>query len=150
MMAISDASFAADDDRRSTSGLIILINGNCILWLSRKQHSVTKSATEAELMSLSLADSELRALINILNELELPFSAKVQCDNTGAKSIAEKSLTKGCRHVEIAYRSIVESIEKGLYVLEYVPGTEILADIMTKSLTAAKHHVLADQIMNCK
>lgn len=57
----SDAAFADEPDtRRSSQGYIFKLYGMPIDWKATVQQSVTKSTTEAELLSLSLAGSEMR------------------------------------------------------------------------------------------
>ena len=59
--AYSDADWAGDlDDRKSTTGYIILINGNIINWNSKKQATVALSTAEAEYMAISATVQELK------------------------------------------------------------------------------------------
>lgn len=45
----SDSDFATDlDDRKSITGMVQMINGTAITFGSSKQHSVSKSTSEAE------------------------------------------------------------------------------------------------------
>lgn len=49
MIAYSDADWAGDlSDRKSTNGLILLINGTPVVWKSRKQVGVALSSCESE------------------------------------------------------------------------------------------------------
>lgn len=111
--------------------------------------NIAKSATEAKYLALSLAESELRSMFNILDKLFVKYKAVVQCNNMGTKIIAEHSFTKGCCHIDIAYCSLEDSVAKGIYQIEYIPGTKILADLMTKSLPSVRHHKLFNDVMNC-
>ena len=54
-----DADWASDiDDRKSVSGNLFVYGGAAISWLSKKQHIVALSTTEAEYASSSLATQE--------------------------------------------------------------------------------------------
>lgn len=73
-----DADWAGDVvDRKSTSGFVVRVFGNAILWRSHKQNSVTKSSTFAEYIALSEAVTEVnhvRVLLEIFNiELKEPI-----------------------------------------------------------------------------
>uniref|UniRef100_A0A2N9GHA6 Reverse transcriptase Ty1/copia-type domain-containing protein n=1 Tax=Fagus sylvatica TaxID=28930 RepID=A0A2N9GHA6_FAGSY len=55
LTAFTDADWAGDaSDRRSTSGIVVFLGNNPITWLSKKQHTVSRSSTEAEYRSLPL------------------------------------------------------------------------------------------------
>ncbi|MCP5832349.1 Ty1/Copia family ribonuclease HI, partial [Klebsiella pneumoniae] len=65
-----DANWAGDvDDRRSTSGVVVLLYGAPIIWVSKKQSTVALSAAEAEYMSMSTALQELKWLRSLLSEV---------------------------------------------------------------------------------
>ena len=54
VVVYSDASWANDlTDRKSTSGLIVKLFGNAVMWASRKQKAISKSTTEAEYYAVS-------------------------------------------------------------------------------------------------
>jgi hypothetical protein len=56
----SDASFADDvETRRSSQGYVFQLFGMTVDWKSTLQRTITKSITEAELLALSLARSEM-------------------------------------------------------------------------------------------
>jgi len=56
LLAYSDADLGGNhDDRTSTSTYIIFFGGNPISWLSRKQHIVARSSTEAEYRAVATA-----------------------------------------------------------------------------------------------
>lgn len=49
VQAFADAGWASDpDERHSTSSLCVFFGGNLITWGSKKQHTVSRSSTEAE------------------------------------------------------------------------------------------------------
>lgn len=51
-----DADYAKDlDDMKSRTGLVILINGGSLLWVSRKQQCTSTSTTESEYIVASTA-----------------------------------------------------------------------------------------------
>lgn len=61
-----DADWADRLDRKSTSGYLIRLYGNVIVWKSRKQKCVTKSSTYAEYVALLEAVSELTFIKEVM------------------------------------------------------------------------------------
>ncbi|CAN6697291.1 unnamed protein product [Malus baccata var. baccata] len=60
LAAYSDADWAGDpNDRRSTTGMVVFLGSNPISWMSKKQHTVSRSSTEAEYRALSTTAAEL-------------------------------------------------------------------------------------------
>ncbi|XP_024178770.1 uncharacterized mitochondrial protein AtMg00810-like [Rosa chinensis] len=60
LQAYCDADWAGDpNDRKSTTGFVILLNGSPISWCSKKQTTVSRSSTEAEYRSMADTISEL-------------------------------------------------------------------------------------------
>ena len=58
--AFSDADWAGQlDDRKSTSGMVLMFNGTAITWWSWVIHLVAYSSQDAEFMALSDASREV-------------------------------------------------------------------------------------------
>jgi len=71
----SDADYGNDrDDRKSISGVLILLNKAPVVWRSIKQTKVASSTAVAEFVAAALAAKECIWLRNILFELGLPQS----------------------------------------------------------------------------
>lgn len=148
----SDADWASDiDDRHSYSGMIIILNGNPIIWKSNKQKSISTSTMEAEYVALEVAVKEAIWLSMMFDELAKKTSFDVpsnpyliRCDNKSAidftRNKIERSRTK---HIDIAYHITREMHEKGLIELKYIPSGDNVADILTKPLphTVINKHV---------
>jgi len=80
-----DADFAGcQDTRRSTSGYIVLFNNCCVSWLSKKQASVAKSTTDAELVAMSYSTRHIQGLLKGLADLRLHVPIGMHADNTSA------------------------------------------------------------------
>lgn len=69
--AFVDASFAYDYDRKSTSGYLLKLNNNVILWSSKKQSVVALSSTESEYIALSLCARECLFCKNLLSDIKV-------------------------------------------------------------------------------
>ncbi|XP_060721085.1 uncharacterized protein LOC132842422 [Tachysurus vachellii] len=55
LIGFSDADWAGDQDRRSTTGNVFLLSGGAVSWLSKKQLTVALLTAEAEYCMLHLA-----------------------------------------------------------------------------------------------
>jgi hypothetical protein len=54
-----DADFGADEDtRRSTSGMVVTLNGRAVMWMSKLQSIVATSTAEAEFISAATGVKE--------------------------------------------------------------------------------------------
>ncbi|KYM95559.1 Copia protein [Cyphomyrmex costatus] len=140
-----DADWAGDKvDRKSTTGYLIRIFGNVIFWKSKKQSSVTKSSTAAEYVALSDAVSEIRVILNLLEDLNIKLSkpVKIYEDNSGAIVIAKfGNLTKNSKYIEVHYHFVNEFYEKKIIELVKVESENNIADILTKALGKNKFEV---------
>jgi hypothetical protein len=89
----SDAAFADDPERKSSQGYLFSLYGLPIDWKATVQRSVTKSTTEAELLALSLAGSELiwwKRLFKKVN-FDLGIRPTLFCNNQQTVGIINKA-----------------------------------------------------------
>ena len=136
--AYVDADWAGDKvDRKSTTGYVIRIFGNAIYWKSRKQGSVTKSSTAAEYVALSDVVSQVRVILNLLEDfcLKIEKPVKIYEDNSGAVAIAKfGNLTKNSKYIEIHYHFVNECYERKIINIVKIESENNIADILTKAL----------------
>lgn len=134
----ADADWAADSiDRKSTGGILIRVFGNPVIWICRKQNSVTRASTYAEYIALADAVTELFPVVGVLKNLKVCISGPVPVyeDNSSALILANKGkFTKRGKHIEVAYKFVADYVSKGLIVVHKVDSKSQLADILTKSL----------------
>ena len=98
LTAFTDANWVGDPcDRRSTSGIIVFLSNNLITWLAKKQHTVSRSSTEAEYRSLAIGATELAWIRQVLCDLGLylPSAPLIWCDNTSALAVASNPIFHG-------------------------------------------------------
>ena len=138
----SDASFANNYDCTSVSGYAFLLAGGAITWGSKKQNIVSLSTTEAEYVCLSDAAREATWLRNLYQEVG--FLQKeptlVYGDNLSALAIAENPrYHKRTKHFDIKHHYIREQINNKTIIVEYLPTTQMTADIFTKALPKPAH-----------
>lgn len=124
-------------DRLSISGYVWFYAGGIIAHVSKKQTTHALSSTEAEYMAVTHVIQEglwIKSLIISLH-IHLPFPIMIYMDNTGAISLS----TKACnhirsKHIDVRYHFIREHIERGTFLLKWLPSHRNTADIFTKAL----------------
>jgi hypothetical protein len=140
----SDADGMSLEDRRAISGYVFLIDGGAVSWSSRKQEIVSLSTTEAEYIALTYAAKEALWLRQFLSEL-FPSSPlqplTLHDDNQGAVALAHAHIGQfhaRTKHIDIRYHFIRYAIEDNLIRVVYCPTENMVADMFTKPLPAAK------------
>lgn len=156
--ASSDAAFADDvASRKSTEGQVFCLFGGAIDWKSKRQPTVTKSTTEAELLSLSRAGSEIFAWKRLFSQLGFDpgHDLAIRCDNAQTVGIAMKdapALKTSLRHVDIHSMWLRGATQTGQLKVDWIRTTDMIADGMTKSLGAQRHlgFMKGLGLVNCK
>jgi hypothetical protein len=128
--------------RKSTSGGLIMFGSHCIKSWSSTQDVVALSSGEAEYYAMVKAVSQAIGVRNLLKDLEINVSIQINTDASAAKAIASR---RGCgrvRHIDVATLWVQEKVANGEVKVQKVPGTENLADVLTKHVdrsTLDKH-----------
>ena len=128
---------------KSTTGIVIFINGNIIKWKCSSQASTSRSTVEAEYLAMSAAVFEVLKVYNFLvhivgeDRIELPI--EVFSDNKGA--ISEATMEHGCHtkhtgHIANAYHFFRQHVQSGFIRIQYVESANNIADLITKALAA--------------
>ncbi|OWY94389.1 Retrovirus-related pol Polyprotein [Phytophthora megakarya] len=130
LTAYSDADWAGNrDDRRSVSGMVLMMCDAPVVWRSTSQKTVALSSTEAEYMALKQVDSTV-----------------IYEDNQGAmvlaKNVGYQARTK---HIDIRYHFIREKVSTGEIELGYEESKNQLADFLTKGLSSKTLRYLTDR-----
>jgi hypothetical protein len=138
VMAYADADWAnSKADRKSITGWVVKVNGDVVSWASKKQRTVAQSTCEAELYAEAAAINEIAWTCDLLNELQVETQkcSTVKGDNQSTISVSENGI-KGERtkHVDVKYHYVTEKITIGDIKLKWIPSSENVADIFTKSL----------------
>lgn len=133
-----DADWAGDrEDRRSMTGVVLKVNGGCVLWMSKKQPTVSLSSAEAEYMAIGSATQEILWLRSMLAEMgcEQRGPTVLQCDNEAAIAIASDDVHHTrTKHIDIRHHFIRDHVKAGEMQLEWVASEHQQADILTKGL----------------
>ena len=68
--AYSDSDWGSNrDDRRSTSGIMVMVNGTLFVYKSRLQRSIALSSAEAEYMAMSMCVQEILWVKQLIEEM---------------------------------------------------------------------------------
>lgn len=135
--AYVDANHAGNlANRRSHSGILIYVNNSPILWYSKRQNTVESSSFGSEFVALRIATEMIEALRYKLRMFGVPLigPTNVFCDNKSVvtnASVPSSVLNK--RHNAICYHRVREAQAAGTIRVAWIPGTENLADLFTKT-----------------
>jgi hypothetical protein len=130
-----DADWAGSlDDRRSTSGVLLLLNGcSPIIWQSKKQATVALSTAEAEYMAMSAAVTEARWLVQLLQEMgqQVALPVVLHTDSQAAHGIATSSGLSHARrkHIDIRHHFVRELVQSGWLRVDWVQSSKQIADV---------------------
>lgn len=149
-IGFSDADYAGDvDTRRSTSGYVFQLGESVISWCSERQKTVALSTTESEYVAATHAIKELVWLRQLLNEL-LPMQLADPVffmDNQSAiRLVKNPEFHKRTKHIDVKYHFIREKYEERLFILDYMPTENQVADVMTKSLAKQRFQRLREMM----
>ncbi|WP_216071954.1 Ty1/Copia family ribonuclease HI, partial [Acinetobacter baumannii] len=140
-----DAAFQLqENEMRSQSGFVFVLNGGAISWKSAKQDTVADSTTESEYIAASEAAKEAVWLKKFITELGVVPSildpVELFCDNTGAIAQAKEPRShQRSKHILRRYHLIREIVERGDVKVSKIPTEDNVADPLTKPLARAKH-----------
>ena len=137
LSAFVDASWAVHDDCHGRTGIVIMMAGCAVASWTFKQKIVTVSSTESELVALSDALKHIMWFRRFLTAQGFVLGPiPVYQDN---KSVLE--LMKGGRkshqrtkHLDVRLFYASDLDKAGDIALEWIPTTDMIADLMTKPL----------------
>ncbi|CAE8602804.1 unnamed protein product [Polarella glacialis] len=134
-----DASFASDEQCKSTSGNLVFLQGLLLQSSSKTQAVTAKSSAEAELLGVNSGVSEglfvQSLLLDILDEI-VPLEALT--DSTACLGITGRLGLGRLKHVEVKHLWIQEAVRTRSVSVSKVDTQENLADLLTKPLPPAK------------
>lgn len=126
--------------RRSTSGFVFVLHGGAVSWSSTLQRTIATSTTEAEYMAAAHAVKEALWLRILLQDMgEEAGAVTLFCDNMGAYKLLRNPLAQArTKHIDVMHHFARERVALGEICPEPIGTEEMVADIMTKPLPAAK------------
>ena len=140
----ADASLAATGHaelKRSYGGFVIMINGAVFSSRSGLQHTTADSSAKAEVVEVYNCSRELVNIESILNRIDRPLNEPIILNEDSSSAITILNMTgssKQSRHFEIKWFWVFEMIDAGVLQLKKCDSKLMLADIMTKPLSAAR------------
>ena len=139
VLAYTDASWGNDTtDRKSITGLIVLLFGNPISWNSKKQPTVATSSCEAEYMAISYTTQELLWCRMWISEVlkTVLASTSIYTDSQSAIDLCKNdAYHQRTKHIDIRHHFIRDHVHNGNIQLKWISTTEQKADLLTKDLS---------------
>ena len=134
----SDASYAMNADRKSTSGFVFVLNNGAISWKTKKQNVVAMSSMESEFIALCEAAKEALFLRKLLTESSgISPPVLIYEDNQSAIALAKsESLHQRSKHMDIRFNFLKDLVQNDQILIKFMPTEEMTADILTKGLSA--------------
>jgi len=146
-----DAAYANHTDMKSHSAVVITCGGGAIYAKSSKQKLVSKSSTEAELIALANGIVQTIWLRDFLCEQGYDMEpATIYQDNKSTIALAEKgrAINENSKHINVRYFFVKDRIEKGEIKIEYLPTSQMIADMLTKPLQGNVFRTLRNLVLN--
>ena len=149
-----DADFGGDKDtRRSTSGMVVLMNGGPISWQSRLQKLCAQSTAESEIYAVVDAVKEaihLRLLCEETGIRQPNQPMRVWEDNNACVHMGHGLRgSKAAKHFEVRLRFLHERIMNGDVEFARINTKDQLADGFTKALPGPAFTEFRKAIMYC-
>ena len=135
--AYVDSSYGTYADAKSVTGTVIMLGEAPVYFKSSKQKIVTRSSTEAELVGISDALSQVLWTREYMIYQGFKIGpVTLYQDNCSTIFLANKgrSTSERTRHIKIRYFFITHYINNKEIVIEHMPTSLMIADILTKSL----------------
>ena len=120
-------------------------------WKATLQRCVTKSTTEAELIALSSASTEIEWWGKVFQLVDFRIDQRptLFCDNqqtVGAITKSDEKLHTKLKHVDIHSMWLRQEYAEGRIYVEWKPTAEMPADGLTKALPRLKHQDFVRQL----
>ena len=123
---------------RSTTGFCIMLGGGALACVSRRQHCITMSTCEAELVALADTAIELlhtKAVLEFMGH-ETPDAIEVCTDSKAAFDLCHRfTSAQNSRHVDRKLFKMRELRGAGVVRVRHIAGDSNPADLFTKILT---------------
>ena len=129
-----DSNWAPRPACRSTSGLVLMIDGFHLSTGCKTQAMVALSSCEAELLATNHAACEGLFLCHVLQELRFDPTLHIYTDSSSNLAVISKRGVGRMRHIEAKDLWLQDQLRSKIIVMHKVASSENLADIFTKHL----------------
>ena len=146
----SDASYNIHADCTSRSGVIALLGGGYISSKSSKQHLITRSSTEAELVALDEGNTMALILINIIKDMGIDIEPVIMMeDNKSTIKLIMNGFAKGytTRTIDSKYFYASQCVRLGKIELEFCNTENMIADMLTKPLIKSAFQRIRNMVL---
>ena len=145
----ADASYAVHKDCKSHGGIVVYLHRGPVYVKCAKHKMVSKSSTEAELITLSDAVSIAAYNVNFLKAQGYNVCAELKQDNTSTMKLAEngKSNSDRTKHIQVRFFFVKQYLDDKVMKISHCPTKEMIADICTKPLQGEQFRVLRDMLL---
>ena len=136
--------------RRSTTGIIVFLNGAAIKWYSKRQNTVESSTFGSEFVALKIAMEMNCAIRYKLRMMGVPVEGPsyVLGDNQSVITNVTNPVSQlSKRHNAIAYHKCREEVAAGAALLAFESGKENCSDGLTKILVGLNFRRFLDSIL---
>eukprot|EP00961_Rhodomonas_salina_P044578 599110-Rhodomonas_salina.1 len=137
LMGWVGSDFAADPDtRRSVTGYVVSLNNGPVAWKAKRQTCTTLSSAEAEFVAASLCGQEVIYLRSLLCGFgfEQQNPTTIYEDNASCIAMSHNQVKpEHSRHIDTRLYFLRDMVSDKVLKLERCPGTENVADALTKS-----------------
>jgi len=139
----TDADWGSNrDDRRSIGAYTVKVGDGSVSWESNKQSCVALLTREAEYMALCQGSKKSVWMVDFLKNLGVSLRDQmvVNADNQGSIALARNPVFHDrSTRIDIQYHFTRDLVKEQMIHLEYIPTKDMLADLLTKSLSRAQH-----------
>ena len=112
----------------------MMLGQHCVRHWSSTQSTLALSSAEAELHGIAKGSANALGFRSIAKDLGLDFTLLVLSDAAAAIGIVRRRGLGRIRHLDCTDLWIQEKIRMGDITVEKIPGSENLADALTKTL----------------
>jgi len=150
ILCYADADLGGEIDTcKSTSGIVVYALGILVIWKSKKQTLVAQSTMQAEMIATAYSKVQVDWLQDVISEIGLSIGIAKQILNDGLNCVT--TLNSGnfqpeSWHIRLRFHSIHEAVAKRDLEIRHIPGTEMRADALTKSLGGVKLGEFVEEI----
>jgi hypothetical protein len=137
------------DERKSTNGGAFFLGDSLVAWLSKKQGSISLSTTEVEYIAAATCCTQILCMIQTLADLKVTYTDPIPLhyDNTSAISVLKNPILHSKnKHILIKYHFLKEQVTNRVVQMDYIPSTEQIVDIFTKTLAKAQFEYLHQKL----
>ena len=146
-----DASFATHPDFKSHTGAVMTMGSGAMQVLTRKQKLNSRSSTEAELIGVDDAITQVLWTKLFMEAQGYPIEKNILYQDNKSSILLEtngrSSAGKRSRAINIRYFFVTDQVELGNVHIEYMPTDELWGDFMTKSLQGEKFRKFRELIL---